>query len=64
VVFKSGVEGLRKGEDALARTKYPQTFPGDAPVKIVRKGMLSCSPYTKECRLILMDVENAAVDVN
>lgn len=61
VAFKSGSEELKKGKAALAGIKYPQSFPDDTSVKILREGMFSCSPYTKDCTLILVPAADAAV---
>lgn len=61
VVFLSGAEELRKAITALAATKYPQPFPDDTPTRILRKATFSCSIYTKDCILVLMPVQDAAV---
>jgi tetratricopeptide (TPR) repeat protein len=61
VRFVSGDETLRKGIEALAKAKYPQTFPDDLRVRVIRKGTFNCSFYTKECLLLLMPTIDAAV---
>lgn len=61
VTFISGAEELRKGISALAVTKYPQTFPDNTPVQILRKAAFSCSVYTKDCVLLLVPATDAAV---
>jgi tetratricopeptide (TPR) repeat protein len=61
VVVQDGPRELEKGKDVLAGVKYPQSFPDDTAVKIVRKGTLNCSIYSKECTLILMKPAEAAV---
>jgi len=59
----SGAEELRDAVADIAVAKYPQTFPNDTPVRILRKATLSCSIYTKECFLILLSIQDAAVPV-
>lgn len=61
VVVQQGPPELEKAKDVLAGVKYPQTFPDDTTVKIVRKGTLNCSIYSKDCTLILMKTTEAAV---
>jgi hypothetical protein len=45
----------------MAAAKYPQPFPDDTPVRILRRGTLSCSIYTHECFLILLPIHDAAL---
>jgi tetratricopeptide (TPR) repeat protein len=61
VAFKPGAEELANGREALARTKYPQSFPDGTAARIVRKGFFSCSIYTKDCVLIFVPLYDAAV---
>lgn len=62
-VFLSGAEELRGAIAALAALKYPQSFPGDVPARVIRKAILSCSIYSKNCTLVLMLPTDAAVPV-
>lgn len=64
VAFKTGNEELRKGSAALASSKYPQIFPDNTPVKILREGIFTCSPYTKDCSVTLMPAGDAAIGAN
>ena len=64
VAFVSGADELRKASQALAATKYPQSFPDSTPVRIVRKGVFSCSIYTKDCVLVLIPSMDAAMPGN
>ena len=61
VVFVSGSEGLRRASHAISTLKYPQTFPDTEPVRIVRKATLNCNIYSKDCTLVLMPSDEAAV---
>jgi len=60
-VFLSGAEELRGAIAALAALKYPQSFPDDTPVRVIRKAILSCSNYSKNCTLVMMLPTDAAV---
>jgi len=62
-VFLSGAEELRGAIAALAALKYPQPFPDDVPARVIRKAILSCSIYSKNCTLVLMLPTDAAVPV-
>ncbi len=62
-VFLSGAEELRGAIAALAALKYPQSFPDDTPARVIRKAILSCSLYSKNCTLVLMLPTDAAVPV-
>jgi hypothetical protein len=49
--FVSGSEGMKDIGDALRSVKYSQKVPDEAPVKILRRGTVSCS--AGECTLVL-----------
>jgi len=51
--FVSGSEGLKDLADALRSVKYIQKVPDGTPVKILRRGTLSCSVGDGECTLLL-----------
>jgi len=53
VKFVSGDEKLKSYTDALRTADYHLTFPDDTPVKILRRGTVSCSMATGSCRFIL-----------
>src|SRR5215467_4925494 len=53
VKFVSGDEKLKSYSDALRTADYHLTFPDDTPVKILRRGTVSCSMATGSCRFIL-----------
>ncbi len=53
VKFVSGDEKLKSYEDALRTADYHLTFPDDTPVKILRRGTLSCSVVTHKCEFVL-----------
>jgi tetratricopeptide (TPR) repeat protein len=53
VKFISGDEKLKGLGEALRTANYHLTFPDDTPVKILRRGTLSCSP-TGNCSFVLM----------
>ena len=54
VKFVSGDEKLKSFTDALRTADYHLTFPDDTPVKVLRRGTLSCSNTTGKCQFILV----------
>ena len=54
VKFVSGEEKLKGFSGALKTADYHFTLPDEAPVKILRRGILSCSKDTGECMFVLM----------
>jgi len=54
VKFVSGEDKLKIFSDALRTADYHLTFPDDTPVKILRRGILSCSTATGNCSFVLM----------
>jgi tetratricopeptide (TPR) repeat protein len=62
-VFLSGAEELRGGINALAALRYPQSFPDDTPTRVIRKAILSCSIYSKNCTLVLLLATDTAVPI-
>jgi tetratricopeptide (TPR) repeat protein len=54
VRFVSGDEKLKLFTDALRTAEYHLTFPDDTPLKILRRGILSCSTATGNCTFVLM----------
>jgi tetratricopeptide (TPR) repeat protein len=54
VKFVSGDEKLKSLSEALRTADYHITFPDDTPVKVFRRGTLSCSPPTRACTFVLM----------
>lgn len=50
VKFVSGDEKLKSYTDALRTADYHLTFPDDTPVKVLRRGTLSCSVTTGSCK--------------
>jgi tetratricopeptide (TPR) repeat protein len=53
VKFVSGDEKLKSYTDALRTADYHLTFPDDTPVKILRRGTLSCSIASGNCSFVL-----------
>lgn len=53
VKFVSGDEKLKSYTDALRKPDYRLTFPDDTPVKILRRGTVSCSIATGSCKFVL-----------
>jgi tetratricopeptide (TPR) repeat protein len=51
--FVSGSEELKALADALRSVKYSEKVPDGTPVKILRRGRLSCSAGDAECTLVL-----------
>jgi tetratricopeptide (TPR) repeat protein len=54
VKFISGDEKLKILTDALRTAEYRLSFPDDTPVKILRRGVLSCSTATGKCKFVLV----------
>jgi tetratricopeptide (TPR) repeat protein len=52
--FLSGDEKLKSLSDALRTADYHLTFPDDTPVKVFRRGILSCSTTTGNCEFVLI----------
>jgi tetratricopeptide (TPR) repeat protein/transglutaminase-like putative cysteine protease len=55
--YLNGAEELREATKALAGSALHVVFPDDGPTKILRKGILSCSPYTKSCVFVFYPPE-------
>ena len=53
VKFVSGDEKLKGYADALRTADYHLTFPDDTPVKVLRRGTLSCSVTGGSCQFVL-----------
>ena len=54
VKFADGDEKLKVFTEALRTAEYRLTFPDDTPVKVLRRGTLSCSTTTGTCTFVLM----------
>ncbi len=54
IKFLSGEEKLRPVAEALRTADFHLTFPDDTPVKVLRRGTLSCSAATGKCSFLLM----------
>ena len=52
VKFISGTPGLRAAAHRLAAVNYYLLFPGKEPVKVVRRGALSCSKESPSCDFV------------
>jgi tetratricopeptide (TPR) repeat protein len=53
VKFVSGDEKLKSFSDALRTADYRLTFPDNTPVKVLRRGTLSCSVTNGKCEFAL-----------
>ncbi|MGA9390205.1 MAG: DUF3857 domain-containing protein [Candidatus Sulfotelmatobacter sp.] len=53
VKFVSGDEKLKIFTEALRTAEYRLTFPDDTPLKILRRGTLSCSTANGNCTFVL-----------
>jgi tetratricopeptide (TPR) repeat protein/transglutaminase-like putative cysteine protease len=53
VKFLRGEEKLRTLAEALRSAKFPAVAPDDTPIRMPRRGMLTCSATTKECVFML-----------
>jgi len=54
VKFIAGDEKLKVFTEALRTAEYRLIFPDDTPLKILRRGILSCSTATANCTFVLM----------
>jgi len=54
VKYVSGDEKLKPFSEALRTADYHLTFPDSTPVKVLRRGVLSCSTATGNCTFVLM----------
>jgi tetratricopeptide (TPR) repeat protein len=54
VEFLKGSEKLKPFADVLKSTTYKVTLPDDSPVRLFRRGILSCSKLLGNCSLVLM----------
>lgn len=55
VQFISGSDFLKNAAHAIQTAKYDFAFPDEGPEKIIRRGILSCSNFTKpSCQLTLL----------
>ncbi|HUO14532.1 MAG TPA: DUF3857 domain-containing protein [Verrucomicrobiae bacterium] len=54
VKFVSGDEKLKSFTDALRTADYHLNFPDDTPLRILRRGTLSCTGPTGRCSFVLM----------
>jgi hypothetical protein len=54
VKFVGGDEKLKIFTEALRTAHYHVTLPDDTPVKILRRGILSCSTAAGNCTFVLM----------
>ena len=54
VKFVSGDEKLKSFTEALRNADYHLTLPDDTPLKVLRRGILSCSTAGGNCTFVLM----------
>lgn len=54
VKFVSGDESLRNYASQLQAAMFHVEFPDDTPIKLVRRGVMSCAESTHECQMVLM----------
>jgi len=57
VKFISGDENIRPLSKKLASLKFKAPLPDDAPVKLVRRGVLMCNGLNLNCDFTLLPVE-------
>lgn len=58
VKFVSGEESLKKAQTSLSHADFGLHLPADANVKLLRRGILMCSPYTKGCDFTMMTADS------
>ena len=53
--FITGDAALKEAGAALSKTAFKVPFPDDGPEKLIRRGILSCSAYTKpSCQFVML----------
>lgn len=57
VKFISGPDSLKKGETSLQHAQFAISLPENNSVKLVRRGILMCSPYTHGCDFTLLTTD-------
>jgi hypothetical protein len=55
--FISGGAELRDLSDILQSTMFPETFPDDKEIKLLRRGKLTCLKNADTCRLLVSSAE-------
>lgn len=64
IQFISGDDHLKSAGDAVRQADYQFAFPDEGPEKIIRRGILSCSEYTKpSCNLTFLLPSTVRLDV-
>ena len=56
--FVSGDDSLRAYATRLEEAAFHVEFPDDTPIKLVRRGVLSCTEKAHECQIVLMHPED------
>jgi len=62
--FVSGDNALQPEAKFLKKGAYQPIFPDEAHVRILRKGLLSCSKYTKDCTFVTFPVDDALIPIS
>lgn len=55
IEFISGADQLRSWTEVFKKADYKMKFPDTVPVRIIRRGTVSCYEPTSECILVLME---------
>jgi tetratricopeptide (TPR) repeat protein len=58
VKFISGSESLKKAESTLRNADFAIRLPQNESAKLIRRGILMCSPYTHSCDFTLLTVDS------
>jgi tetratricopeptide (TPR) repeat protein/transglutaminase-like putative cysteine protease len=58
VKFISGSESLKKAEQNLRQANFAIHLPENAAPRLIRRGILMCSPYTHGCDFTLLTVDS------
>lgn len=58
VKFVSGSESLKKAEQGLRQVNFGIHVPENAAPRLIRRGILMCSPYTHGCDFTLLTVDS------
>ncbi|HZU11065.1 MAG TPA: hypothetical protein VFA02_14260, partial [Pseudacidobacterium sp.] len=54
VQFIRGDEALKSAGDALRKSNFHMPFPKDSKAKLVRRGILACTPAMEKCQFTLL----------
>lgn len=61
VLFNRGHDLLRSAADMLRKADFSGQVPAGSKALLVRHGILSCSPWTKQCQFVMMTLPSSSL---